>query len=84
MAKTKIAQLEDRGIRAVKRAIGILRAFSASDPDLSVTDLSRKLDLHKSTVHRLLATLEHEGFVLRDPGTAVTTWGCRSWSWEAS
>ena len=63
------SQRDHQGIRAVKRAIAVLRAFSSSDPELSVTDLSRKLDLHKSTVHRLLATLEQERFVLRDSVT---------------
>ena len=67
MRSTRTGQSVDHGIRAVKRAIAILRAFSPSDPELSVTDFSGKLSLHKSTVHRLLATLESEGFVLRDP-----------------
>ncbi len=54
------------GIRAVERAVGILKAFSASSPELGVTDLARTLGLHKSTVHRLLVTLEREGFVTQD------------------
>jgi IclR family KDG regulon transcriptional repressor len=67
MSKQRTGQNEDHGVRAVQRAIAILRAFSPSDSDLSVTDFSNKLNLHKSTVHRLLATLESESFVLRDP-----------------
>lgn len=55
------------GIRAVERAIAILKSFSPATPSLGVTDLARRLGLHKSTVHRLLATLEHEGFVIQDP-----------------
>jgi DNA-binding IclR family transcriptional regulator len=54
------------GIRAVERAAAILKAFSATTPSLGVTELAQRLGLHKSTVHRLLATLEHEGFVVQD------------------
>jgi IclR family acetate operon transcriptional repressor len=55
------------GIRAVERAIAILKAFSPATPVLGVTELARTLKLHKSTVHRLLATLEQSGFVTQDP-----------------
>lgn len=57
------------GIRAVERAVAILKAFSPASPEMGVTDLARKLGLHKSTVHRLLVTLERAGFVLKDPTT---------------
>jgi len=36
---------------------------------LRVTELSRRLDLHKSTVSRILATLEREGLVGHNPET---------------
>ncbi len=57
------------GIRAVERALAILRAFSAATPELSVSELGRVVGLHKSTVHRLLMTLEGAGFVVQDPTT---------------
>lgn len=57
------------GIRAVERAAVILRAFSPDAPELSVSELSRAVSLHKSTVHRLLTTLERTGFVVQDPAT---------------
>lgn len=56
-------------IRAVERAIAILKAFSTSAPELGVTDIARRLDIHKSTVHRLLTTLERQGVVVQNPGT---------------
>src|SRR5207247_2314504 len=57
------------GIRAVERAVAILRTFSSGAPELSVSELGRAVGLHKSTVHRLLGTLERTGFVVQDPGT---------------
>ena len=52
-------------IQAVKRAAAVLRAFDNGSPELGVSELSRRVHLHKSTVSRLLTTLEREGFVER-------------------
>lgn len=57
------------GIQSVQRAAAILRSFTQADSELSVTGLSKQLGWHKSTVSRLLATLEQEGFVERNPET---------------
>ena len=56
-------------IGSVRRAIALLRCFTAAEPELSVTQLSRKLGVHKSTVSRILATLRAEGLVDRNPAT---------------
>ena len=50
-------------IQSVQRAATILRCFTQTDSDLGVTALSQQLGWHKSTVSRLLSTLEQEGFV---------------------
>ena len=46
-----------------------MRSFTEMEPELSVMELSRRLDLHKSTVSRMLATLQHEGLVDQNPAT---------------
>jgi DNA-binding IclR family transcriptional regulator len=56
-------------VKSVKRAIDLLRTFSLEEPELSVTDLSRRLGVHKSTISRLLSTLEEGGLVNRNPET---------------
>ncbi len=56
-------------VKSVGRAVAILRSFSLEEPELSVTLLSRRLNIHKSTVSRLLSTLESESLVDRDPET---------------
>ncbi|MBC7251198.1 MAG: IclR family transcriptional regulator [Anaerolineae bacterium] len=56
-------------IRSVEKAIAILKAFSMEKPELSVTELSQQLALHKSTVSRLLTTLEKGGLVEQNPET---------------
>jgi DNA-binding IclR family transcriptional regulator len=50
-------------VQSIERAIAILKAFSTDKGELGVTELSRQLDLHKSTVSRLLASLQREGLV---------------------
>ena len=55
-------------IQSVRRAAGLLKAFESGPAELGVSELSRKVALHKSTVSRLLATLEQEGLLERVPG----------------
>ncbi len=59
----------DTGIQSVRRAASLLRAFGSGESELGVSELGRRLNLHKSTVSRLLATLESEGLLERAPGT---------------
>ena len=56
------------GTQAVARAVGLLKVFSDAQPEWRLTDLARAAHLHKATAHRLLATLEREGMVVRDAG----------------
>jgi len=56
-------------IQSIERAVAILRSFTEAEPELRVTELSRRLDLHKSTVSRILGTLEQEGLVSQNPET---------------
>ncbi|MFC5994784.1 IclR family transcriptional regulator [Pseudonocardia hispaniensis] len=44
----------------------VMAAFSIEEPVLGVTEIARKVDMHKSSVSRILATLEHAGYVERD------------------
>lgn len=56
-------------IQSVSRALDILEAFAVGQEELGVTELSRKLKLHKNNVFRLLATLETRGYVEQDKVT---------------
>src|SRR5207245_10542142 len=49
------------GNQAVRRAIAVLKAFSDDAPEMGVTEVSRRVNLHKSTVYRLLSAFEGEG-----------------------
>lgn len=56
-------------IQSVYKAIRILKAFGHETPEWGVAELSRHFGWHKSTVSRLLATLEAGGMVERDHET---------------
>ncbi len=50
-------------IQSIARASAILEAIAAHENHLSITELSGIVDLHKSTVHRILSTLITLGYV---------------------
>lgn len=56
-----------RGTSVIVNAIAVLRCFSAAEPLLGVTEIAQRVGMHKSSVSRILATLEQEELVERDP-----------------
>jgi DNA-binding IclR family transcriptional regulator len=64
-------------IRAVDRALDILLCFSRQTPELTMTQIAEQVGINKSTVHRLLGTLEKKRFVDRDQMTGIYRPGIR-------
>lgn len=69
-------------VRAVERALDILLVFTEHS-NLGLTEIAEKVGLHKSTVHRLLASLEGKGFLVRDIATEKYRLGFRVWELSA-
>jgi len=63
--KTERGEAIVSGNQAVRRAIAVLKAFSDDSPEMGVTEVSRKVSLHKSTVYRLLSAFEGEGLIAK-------------------
>ena len=57
-------------LNSVKNALKILKAFKINDHQKGVLDLADQLEISKSSVHRLLKTLESEGFVTKAKNNA--------------
>lgn len=55
-------------ILAVQHAVQVLRSLSAEGP-AGVSEIALRVGLHKSTVSRLVATLQEDDLVERDPAT---------------
>lgn len=64
-------------IRAVERALEVLQCFTSQTPELTMSQISERIGINKSTVHRLLSTLEGKRFVERDPITGLYRPGLR-------
>ena len=60
---------ESRGISVLLNGIAVLRSFTVDEPSLGVSEIAAKVGLHKSTVSRILSTLEGVDLVERDPST---------------
>ncbi len=52
--------------RSITRVADILNCFSVEEPVLNLTAISQRLELPKSTAHRLLTALVGQGFLMRD------------------
>ncbi|MES2534547.1 MAG: IclR family transcriptional regulator [Pseudomonadota bacterium] len=60
--------LEVRTVAAVERAFAILEAFNQDDITLSLAELAERTGLYKSTILRLIQTLERVGYIGRTAG----------------
>ena len=61
--------LDGNAVRSVDRAAALLLALGDAQGEAGVTELARRLGLHKSTASRLLATLQKRGLVQQDEET---------------
>lgn len=64
-------------VQVMTRAIAILDRLAANDREMSLGELTDSLQLHKSTVHRLLMVLEGSRFVDRNAMTGRYRLGMR-------
>lgn len=56
-------------VQSVDRTLTILEVLSDYEDGLGITEISQKVELHKSTVHRLLNTLIYKGYIKQDKNT---------------
>jgi IclR family transcriptional regulator, KDG regulon repressor len=56
-------------IQSVAHALDVLEQFFGDADELGVTELSKRLKLHKNNVFRLLATLEARGYIEQNKAT---------------
>lgn len=58
-------------MKTARNAIRLLREFNVQSPRLGVSDLSRRLNLDRATVHRMLRTLYEERLIEQDADTRL-------------
>jgi IclR family KDG regulon transcriptional repressor len=65
-------------IRSVAHALDVIEEFYGDADELGVTELSKRLKLHKNNIFRLLATLESRGYIEQNKATENYRLGVRS------
>ena len=60
---TRVRTNHAGGIQVIARAGQILRTLAATRDGLSLSEVAQRVELPKSTVHRIIGALEHEGLV---------------------
>ncbi|MEW5959061.1 MAG: IclR family transcriptional regulator, partial [Chloroflexota bacterium] len=58
-------------VESLARGLAILSSFSAEKQALSLTEISQRLQLNKTSTYRLLSTLEALGYLQRDHQTKL-------------
>ncbi len=70
MGKTQQASEGTQGVAAsLLNGLAVLEAFSIETPVLGVTEIANRVNLHKSTVSRILNGLTEAGYIQRDEDT---------------
>jgi DNA-binding IclR family transcriptional regulator len=64
-------------VQSLDRTFDILELLAQHRNGLGVSDIGRRLELHKSTVSRLLRSLEARGYIARDPSTGLYRLGLK-------
>ncbi len=57
-------------VQSVERTFDILEVLSQEKDGLGLTEIGKKVGLHKSTVFRLLSSLAEKGYIEKNPKTA--------------
>ena len=69
--------------QSLHRAIAILDCFGTSQPELGVREIARQLELHPSTVGRMLTTMMTLGILTQDKESHRYRMGSKVLSWSA-
>src|SRR6185369_13579824 len=67
----------DYAIMAVTHALDLLEQFGGAHDEFGLTELSKRLKLHKNNVFRLLTTLESHGYIEQNRHTSNYRLGLR-------
>lgn len=62
---------------SILRSLRILELFAKPNSSLAIPEISRRIGLHRSTVHRLVLTLESAGWLRKIPGSEFYTLGLK-------
>ena len=67
-------------LSSVTTAIHLMKTFTAEDQELGISELAKRLNVAKSTVHRLAGALLDEGLLQQSPETGRYSLGVELFS----
>ncbi|MEI3141026.1 MAG: helix-turn-helix domain-containing protein [Lawsonibacter sp.] len=67
-------------VTATAKALRVLDCFTPTQPELTLAQISRILNMPKSTLLNQLRTLEEAGFLCGTGKARPIAWAIRSWS----
>jgi DNA-binding IclR family transcriptional regulator len=59
----------ENSIRSIQRALTVLLCFTWNEREMTLTEITERVGLAKSTILRMLNSLELEGFIIKDQKT---------------
>lgn len=65
-------------VQSIVRALSLLEALEDSRGEVGIAELSKRVGLHVSTVHRILATLVARGYARQNPETGRYALGAKA------
>ena len=68
---------ENAKVSSLVKAMKVLECFSIKNPELGVTEISKQLEMQKSTVHNILATFQALGYLTQNHVTGKYSLGVR-------
>jgi len=68
---------QENGTQAIQRSLAVLNCFSREKEDLSLTEISKLVQIPYSTAARITSILEKESFLIRDKHTKRFSLGLR-------
>ena len=79
MTKRRPRSREGGGtVQSIERALSLLEALEDSRGEIGIAELSKRVGLHVSTVHRILATLVARGYARQNPETGRYALGAKA------
>lgn len=69
MAPRRQGERQGETVQSVVRALTLLDALGESRSEVGIAELSKQVEIHVSTAHRLLATLIAQGYARQNPET---------------
>jgi len=62
--------LKKRKIKSIEKALDLIELLSDKEKEMSITEISKELNMGISTVHRILTALKYRGFIVQNPQTS--------------